>query len=414
VIGLPWIVHELVRPRSERTHAFALVALMASLLLFYASNNAGLDERYAIYYTPPLVVAAVVAITCRELRPAWVIAGGILGAWLLHHEGWPQSGGGFSYFTAPAESFYSRVGLLKLSVHLPSSISPRTGALLIALAATAVIAYGFSRRRGAALVLGAAVGGLVVVQLAQADYAMTKYVNGPGGRFGPSAKARAFVDETIPRGAHAGILAVGQGNYPAFDYAWRDVQFWNSSVTSQFATGGFGISLIPGDQVGTISARPQDGRVSTRPLPLPRYILMPRTYAELGLVGPIVRPSPYLPIDLIRRTEPAQLRYRVLGGAAQDGLLRPDAPSKLRVYRTRLAPGNCARITVAGPAPAAGARPMRFRIGIRSGRLDPGAQFVVVTPLSFGKRPYVDVPITATGPPHEFPQLGVIVIGTCD
>lgn len=378
VIGLGWIAARAIRPRDPAAGAFAVTALAATALLLFANVPAGPDERYVFYLATPLAVGMCAALARRDIAPAAVLAAGVFAAWLVWSTAWNPEGGPYGFFIGPAETFYARVGLLRLETYLPGWISVRTAAFLIALAAAALCAYALGRRPRARMVAGVLVGALVVLQLAQAEYTMRRYVNDAGARFGPSLKERAWVDQAIYGEGTAAIVATALGNTGEFESAWREIQFWNTSVDQVALNGLRGIRTPPGDRVYDLRVDPASGLIEGGPLP--RHALVPRTFLDLGLAGAAVARPEYLPAELVRLDQPARARYTV-AGAQPDGFIADRGEARVHLWTAGLDPGRdpwCLRLPLSVPAYPGQRIAARWTLAFdgerRSGRIAPGAK----------------------------------------
>lgn len=398
-VGLPWLVAELIRPRSPERHAFALVAALFTVLLLYGSGPAGFEERYAIYFAPPLIVAAVYALDRRDLGPGWIAAGGLAGALLLRYHDWAPDTGPYGFFVGPAESFYARVGLLRLDRYIPHGwISLQSAAFLVALAVTALVGYSFTRRPRAAATAGVILAALVVLQLAQSQYAIGKFVDLAGARFGPTNADRAWVDKAMNGRGQTAIVATGIGNSGHFDPVWRELQFWNNSIRGQYTSGVTGVQLPPGDYGGDFIADINSGDVRGKP-PLPRYVIAPRDFQQYGLAGHAVARPSYAAADLWMRDDPAHLRFAV-NDTEPDGALIEGHTGTVRFYARGLdtAGRQCAHVPLVAAQRASGTdRAIPYRVGNKRGVIPPAGQITVELPLDFGGKPFLDVPVRARG-----------------
>jgi hypothetical protein len=425
VLGGAWIVSELVRPRDQRGHAFALVSVVSVLLLIYASKSPpGLtyvDERYMMYLAPLLAIGCVVAFDRHQLRVPAVIAAGLFAAWLVRRQGWNPAGEPTEYFTAPAEVFYARVGLLRLQQYVPTWLALRDAAFLLFAIGTAVCAYAMSRRPHAGTVRAVLLAALLLVQLAQAQYAIAKYVNGAGGRYQATLDQRAWIDRALAgKPGDAALFETGIGTTGDFDYIWTGTQFWNRRVTGEYGLNGPpGPTVTLGDFAGVITFDQTTGRVKAQP-PLPAYMVLPRDYVQAEPAGePILRPL-YNGLDLWRVDKPDRLVFGI-ANAQQDGVLTQDQPATIRFYAGSQPPGQrCAEIPIKGASAAAGPTPpIPYRIGPRHGTIPPGGQINVEVPLRFGGKPYLDVPVKVRGKVQTFggrtyaARLLIITTGPC-
>ncbi len=128
VIALPWLAHELLRPRSRGTGAFAVVAVamfvtFIAMVAYYGAttNGAPDDERYVAVLAglPPLIAA--VALFKREVHPLAVAVSGLLLARVVVTQGLHPVTGAYDYFLAPARVFFTVVIQGQLSTRLPFS-----------------------------------------------------------------------------------------------------------------------------------------------------------------------------------------------------------------------------------------------------------------------------------------------------
>jgi hypothetical protein len=417
-VGLPWLVAQLIRPDDERTHAFVVTAVLLIVLVVYASSPAGPDERYVIYFGPPLVVAAAVALARGRLAWPWVAAGGVLGAVLIYKHGWNPEGGAYGFFIGPGETFYARVGLLHLQDYVPQGITLQKAALLVALAATAVCAYAFMRRSASRVVLLVLVFGLVLLQVAQAGYTTTKFVTQGGERFGTPHKERAWVDEALYGKSKAAILALSLGNTTTYDPIWAEIQFWNTSVNSEFAAQGLLVQLPPGDYAGQVLFDGTHSRPKVQSEhPLPPYVVLPRGFVDLGLAGTPVAHATYLPADLVKLEQPLRVVFQA-SGIQPDGFLGPGEKGTIRF----LADGSpqCGIVPLTPPVDLAGRKPLvRYELGNTKGQVRAGETVNAHVPLDFKGRPYVDVSLSSNAhvklPDNrvEAIQVGQISVGPC-
>ena len=387
-VGLAWLLSRLRGRRGEAEWVFAVVALLAAALLFVANVPAGADERYVIYVAPLLAVATAAAFAQRAVGPVAVGLCGVLAAWLVWRLGWNAEGGPYGFFIGPAETFYARVGLLRLETYLPAWLPVKTAALVLALALTSACAYALSARRRAGTVAAALIAGLVVVQIAQAEYTMRKFANDAGARFGPSLEQRAWVDEAIHGEGRAAVFATSLGNTLGFEAVWRELQFWNTSVSDVALDGARAIRTPIGDAVYEIEVDRATGALRG---PLPGHVVVPRNFLAVMPVGDTVARVDYLPLDLLRLHTPAQARYTI-GGVQPDGFIDSGAEASVRFFTAGLDPGVrwCARFPLHLPGDFSGRRGggtrWRVRLGrrVEEGRLRPEEARDVDVPLPPG------------------------------
>ena len=396
VFGLAWTARTLFRPLDPQRFAFALVGLLAVAAIIYTSAGAGFDERYIIYYAPLFAVAFVAAIARRETPPLLVAAAGIGAAVLLHDQGWSTSPqGSYSWFVAPAETFYANTVLGRLSNDLQAS-GVYAAAFVLALIVVAVCTFAATRHRAARATIGVLVGAVVLAQLYQTQTALSNFVNGAGSKAAASDSQRSWVDQALWGKSHAAVLAVGQGNTLTFDPIWSELQFWNGSVTQVATIGDLGIRVPLSDPYGQTTYDSATGRLTPGAWQAPYYVVL-RSFVGLAFDETVVKQAPYLPLDLIKLRS-LQLRW-IANGAQPDGYLNPGQPVSLRVYRA-----------VSGGQPACAAALLTAPAGLTSrvALAGPGGrQSALVKPLQVGRvsvplrwragQRYLDLTLSATG-----------------
>jgi hypothetical protein len=401
VAGLPWLVVQAVRPRDPRRHAFAIAGLLLLFLVLYGSQQSGFDERYGMYLILPVLPALALAFGRREVGPAAVAAAGILVAVLLWRHSWNGEGSGYDFFVLPAETFYARVWLLHLQPYVPSWISVDTASLLITLALAGLVAHAVSRRAPRNVVIGLTVA-LVVLQLAQTDYAMRRFVDGAGSRFGPTPSTRAWIDRTIYGKGKATIFGNAVGNTATYESIWRDVDFWNTSVSGVVVTSPRQIAVSIGDRFRDVTVDPASGRILGDDK-LTRYFAVAAMYQDVGLAGTVVRSARYVPVDLVKAERPVHARWTI-SGPSPDGLVMPGGKAHIRFFAAGLAHRDwCANVPLLAPAAADGkvdTRRFDFRLGSfhRTGAIKAGQSQALTVPLpALRSKPFVDGTLIARG-----------------
>jgi len=383
--ALPWLAHELVRPRDAARHAFALTVAVAGVIALYGLNPAAPDERYIVYFAPLLLLPATVALARREVSPYGAAAVAVAVAVLFARVPWRADQGEFGFFTAPTEHVWVRALGLRLDRYVPGrpevvlDILPwAVGALGVALALLA------RRWRPGPLGWGqVAVAAVVALScLAQTQYALAKHVNGAGARFGPGGDARAWVDRTLPGDARAAVFATGLGNRAEAIPIWREVQFYNGRLDQMVLLGENLVPVPIGDLLtDEVAVDERSGRlVGPDVARLPRHLVVSSEWADVGVQGRLLARAGYLAAELRELTGPPSLRYLVRG-ATQEGYQPAGEAVSVRLFRGR----RCAAIDLASPAGG----DYVLRDGdeqVAAGRLEPGAQTRVVVPLDGRER----------------------------
>jgi hypothetical protein len=401
-IGGAWIVARVLRPHDPRLFGLAFVLLLSVALLAYASKPIPgvptyVDERYMMYLAPVIVTAFVVALDRRDLWVPAVVIAGLFGAWLVWRQPWDPAGQPTQFFVAPAEEFYARIGLLKMQGHVPSGMSLRDWMFALFAVASLLAAYAMSRWRGSSAVGVVLIAGLVLVQLAQGQYAIAKYVNGAGGRYQATLDQRAWIDKALDgKPGDAGIFTAGVGGQTYYDFIWHGEQFWNRRVTSAWGYGGVPITRVLGDAVEIFAPNPTTGRLPAS-RPLPDYLVLPRDFVPSEPAGePIVRPA-YNGLDLWKVGKPNRASF-IVSGTELDGAVHEETPAKIRFFAAQPPGRRCATVPIQAASAAAGPSPtVPYRIGPKRGKLAPGQQLNVEVPLEFRGKPYVDMPVEVKG-----------------
>jgi len=400
-VALPWLAHELWRPRDRRSFGFATTVVLSALALLYSLAPAGPDERYILYLAPLLLLPAALALSRREIMPAGLGIASVLLAALLLRVTWNPEQGPFGFFVTPVEMFYARVLGLRLAGYLPGDGSDALALVAVGLA-LAGLALAVLLRRRPEWLQGRPAACLVALVAAaillQTHYALTKHVNGAGSKAGAGIGERAFVDRAVPAGVSAGAFLEGAGQSPEFFPIWQEVQFYNEQIDRVYALYENINPVPPGDDLVTGVAFDRTGRVVS-PVPLPDYVAIPTPIGIARLRGEVVSAPTYVPVALIRLARPARLAWSADGFGA-NGLVPDGAPGEVRFYGAGLPPGeHCASYgLVAPPAAAARFRIVRGGKPVERGTLDPSeTRNVVVALPRLAERRSIDVQIRGTG-----------------
>jgi hypothetical protein len=348
-LALPWTLAALVRPRDGGRHAMAVVCALGLGAILLSLLQAGGDERYVLYGAVPISLSAAAALSQWAHSPpslraaAGVLIGAAAVVLLVGSTTWPALANPYDFFTYPAAIFYQRVLLGHASlVHLPL-IHPAPGQLVeavVLLAALAwVVAAGRPMRaaRPACAVLGI---GLVALCATQTVYSLRKFTSGAGGASGPNASARSWVDEHVPGGAHVGALALSMGKSSAYVPIWRATEFWNTSVNLDAFLDTPGALPLPlGSELLRLTIQPVSGLLRgssgaglATPVKLPRYVLVPQQGTNrVALDGEVVATDPYLPLVLMRLSQPARIDWTI-SGTSDEGFMASDQLATATVY----------------------------------------------------------------------------------
>ncbi len=362
VIGLPWLLLTLIRPRDGARHGLAVVCLLGVLCLLLSLIPAGPDERYTAYAAVPIALLFVVGLTSRP--GLGVLAGAVTVDLLIESVTWPALANLYDYFTYPAAVFYQRVLLGRVStislplVHLSPERLVQLGVLVVALAW--MLAGRRARlARPAATVLGI---GVLALCSMQTYYALHRYVTTAGA--GPDAAARSWVDRHVPAHANVAVVPVSLGLSLNFTPIWETAEMWNTSVdaTAFFESNTPGAPLDIGRaplpiegtvlylKVNTASGSVHVKESGARRPPLLRYALLPAvSMTTVGFDAESSQVDPSLLIRLERLHQPPRLEWQ-LSGTSEEGFMAPGAPAEAVVYSAALARGRrCVSFHLTGP-----------------------------------------------------------------
>jgi hypothetical protein len=400
-VGLPWLAVQLVRSRDPARFAFAALVLVGSLAMFYSLNTAGPDERYVLYLAPFTLVPAAAALSHREVSPGGLALASALLALLLLRVPWTATGIGFVHFVSPVETIYTHAAL-KLTGYLPGDWLDMTRLIALAFGAAGVACAAVMRWRPARLT--GATGAVLVAAVAlsvpaQAQYTLSKFVNGVGAKAGPSVRERAFADTLVPDGATVGVFEEGVGQEPSFFGNWQEVQFYNQRLDTVYTLGPNVNVWPPGDMlVENVGYDERTGRV-TSPLPLPDYFVMPTQVGKVRIRGEVISAPSYIPVQLVRLDRPVTLAWSASGFGPTGELTEPDG-GRVRFYGTGLPAGDyCASyVLIAPPEKPAGYRFTRDRDRIAAGQVAAAQAQTVQVPLSgLAERDNLDVRVSGAG-----------------
>jgi hypothetical protein len=401
-VAAPWLIARCIRPREPALGAFAWTALLSIFAVLFSLISGGGDERYVMFVAMPVVLAASIGVMRRQVGPLMLLAGSALAFTLYFTPGWALSDtSDFGYFSFPAEAFMGRVVLVKLA-HGASGKTVAAVILAIGLTTAIVLASRMRWRRLLPWVLIPA----GVFQLLACDYAISRHVNSVGAAHGPNLEARSFVDTHVPHGEEVGIYAVSNGLTGNYNFVWREIQYWNTTMRSIVKVQS-PISLIPASlpyPYSTFDIEPtldqRTGKLSYKgPYKLPRYLVVPQPPLSVGLDSRLVAQSSYLPASLIR-VRKWQART-TLAGTSPDGYSTKNQPVTFTIYRAG-EPGKCAFTDLIAPQPDKPRPGVRFRYAIRGdggtvahGSLVPGARRRVFLPLDWRGRPRLKYVMTS-------------------
>jgi hypothetical protein len=383
-LAVAWSVAAVARRRGgdPRAQALALVALVAVPALVLSTVYAAPEERYLIYAAPLVVVPAVAALARRDV-PAWGVAlAGVAAALLVDRVAWPFAEDPAFFQTDAARTFLSRAVLSRVDVHLVA---------LALLLGTLVVAALLLRRvppRRAALGAGAVLAGVVAFQLVQTGYVLAKRVETTRGV--ADLHDRTWLDRAAD-GREVAQFGDGIGNTTVFEATWRELAFFNRSITTHLAIGGGAGTTLPRLTEVIELEEPRETGGALRPRTgdarLPRLWLVPTVFHPTGVVAdPVARPD-YLPVELVRLRGAPRAAYQWSDEVADDGWIEGDEPDVgIDLFPAARRAGTCLKVTLTAPVEVRGRH--RFVVEgdgvLRRGALRAGERREVSVPLSAG------------------------------
>ncbi len=444
-LGWAWSLREVVRPGSTLSHALAVTCTLGIAGVLLGLITGGPDERYIVYGAAPIGLAFAASLQdgLRAHRARAGYVGSIIVATaatilLIDSVGWPAPGGPYDFFTYPADAFYSRVVVGRLSelsiplVHLQPERILEFAMIIVALA-WAIGVVRFQRvLRPAAVALGVAVLALCTAEMFYAEEQFTTSAAAAAG--GPSAAQRSWVDSHVPANATVADIAVGLGETGDFSDIWRTIQFWNSSVQQAAFFNSLGpLPVAFGNVILGLSVDPSSGRVYgtagppfLHPYPLSQYVLMPRVDSlPVGFDTVRVQQDPVMLVNLETLRMPPRLDWR-LDGTSAEGFMSPGVPAVATVFPAALTGGRlCASMTLSAPPGFRGRWPYTVASAGRTAvRGSLGAQqarrlLVRLSPHTVDGNPTATVEVKVDGQAlystglHVSAAIGNFAVGTC-
>jgi hypothetical protein len=341
VVGLAWLLANVVRPPAKELHAFACVAsvtilaVMLEVTVFDLRFGSGsVRDRYLFYVVPLVLIAFLCALLdARWPRRSLLISGGLVAIGFAV-AGLPNYGG--LYVDSPVAT---------VNDYLRSSLGSLDATRAFLIAATVVLALLFvqgslllpHRYLATALVLLLLVG--LPLETRHVFDNLFRY-NGASGRPITVAQGGVFdwVDRTVGTAPDVSIAPypVLPGEYWSSVSYWWDLEFWNRSVARAVHFPGqyeWTPSTFPKTYV---TFDPDTGRASASPT---RYVIQSDKETRFRIRGTTAsyNRGVYL-TDTVRPWRADWLSF----GLYDDGWTRPGVPATVRVYP---APGQRRPVT---------------------------------------------------------------------
>lgn len=371
IVALPWIAHELLRPRRRESWSFAVVAIgmfaaFVAMVVYFAATTSGAadDERYVAVLAglPPL--AAAVALFRREVHPLWVALSGLLLARAVVTQGLYPATGPYDYFLAPARLFFTVVMQGQLSSHLPfSDHHIATTLMLIAVAAAVAVAVVLAWTPGRSVRLSTtavtlALGVPIALGAASGIY--------DGNHFEALAtfptltfEQQTFVDSATGHGSVA-VWDYAPGGDLRIAYEANQASFFNRSVDATLHLAGMTPTANVGRQItANLDWRTGELRLSS---PLSPYLLVPARFTKIGFAATGVAPPSLvfgpMPFSLERLRGKPQAGYAVQGTEDEGWIASPGRTAVVRLFASRAA--ICWQTDVVAPPQLT--RPVRYSV----------------------------------------------------
>jgi hypothetical protein len=360
-VGGAWALRQAVRPTDVRAGAFAVIALSVFLLYTWVAGASGAEEqeRYPAFLAAFPLIALGAALYRRG--EAWVLGTvvvALLCARAIATRAFEEVAEPLSYFFAPAQLFFSKVVVGRLTTALPGDEHMVTVATLLAAALAVAVAASLAPHREGAWHRNPKVPGTVVVAVLACGaisgvYTLRKYepATAPG-----SLEAVAWLDR-----AGGGDDAVFWNYQWSVNAADRDVMTRQTLYHNGSACCG---EWRPDPE---LFVRDREGRLDRDPVP--------RVVAGFDSFRPVVfaatqiaRPTAYgHPMRVERFVGDEPRAAALVVGAGEDGAVE-DEPAEIVAFPA-----------LAGHEPrrGAGADPLRDRrraraAASRRGALRPG------------------------------------------
>jgi hypothetical protein len=376
VLGFAWALRAVFRPRDGAAHALAVVSVLGIAVMLLSLVQAGPDERYVLYGAVPVALTFAAeldlhwrrrherGLSARELVISYLLAAAVVIA-LFDIASWPLALGEYEFFTYPAETFYARVVLTRLTT-LPAHLTPSDLVDGVIVIFTLVWVLIVRRRRTARVAV--VVAGMLVLALCSVElvYSLDKFTKAPAATAdGVNAAQRSWLERAVAPHVHVAVVGIGLGASPGYVPIWRTAEFWNPSAVAGLAFASWEVPTLPFDgEARVVAVDSPSGRLritsptsaeAGHPLFVPHYLLLPRQGTNPdGFVAKPVAADPLLPLELVRLEGMPRLEWS-LAGTSDEGFMAPGKPASATVYESALRAGpRCASLDLIAPATYSG------------------------------------------------------------
>jgi hypothetical protein len=235
-MAIAWALQTFVRPLTREQHAFALLATITVVLLTIAVGGftarytpQGINSRY-LYYVCPLLFVAMAALVADRRPATWPLLVGAAGAaWLVYGATMAQTG---PSLVSPEQTFHTvlagRSGQIGKALGMPQLAYPH---LMAVAAIVLIVLLALARRTRAARAVGIALLAAVTLYCAaETVYSLRKIADTQKGVSQDFIQGRRWIDQIMPAGATAPVIASTLGDPSTAYGVWWDTSFWNRTA----------------------------------------------------------------------------------------------------------------------------------------------------------------------------------------
>lgn len=337
LIGAAWLLANLARPAgTPEQHAFACVGAFALIAVLFQGTNFDVrytgfvHDRFLLYLVPPILIAMACALDVAR-RPRWSLLVPVL-----------VTACGFATGSFPAYT-WQKFATLTQDSPMSSLLRPivrlthtLTEARVLLASATVVLAALFVvgtirlGRRG----LAVATAVFATVSLPATTIATFHHLFSTAGWSGRSLTASEsgvfdWIDEDV--GTNASVTEIPylvSSGYGISEQRWRDIEFWNKSVTrdalgpdeNAYAYTGIWFPKL------VLEFDPATGRANISPTP---WVAASDKDSRFGLAGKTI--GDFQDVELIRAEEPWRAEWLSFG-LYDDGWTRPGVTARIRIF----------------------------------------------------------------------------------
>jgi hypothetical protein len=239
-MAVAWALQTFARPLTREQHAFALLATITIALLVFVVGGftarytpQGINSRYLFYICPLLFVAMTALVADRRAATWPLLLGAVAVAWLVYGAQISQAG---PSLVSPDQTFHTvlagRTGQIGKALGMPELAYRH----LMAIGALFVIVlYAVARRTRVARTAGMVLlGAVTLFCVAETLYSLRKIADTQKGVSQDFIEGRRWIDEILPPGTSAPVIASTLGDPSTAYGVWWDTSFWNRTTGRTF------------------------------------------------------------------------------------------------------------------------------------------------------------------------------------